>query len=67
MDDKLWSDCSKEEHRLVRKWNKARKKAREQYENGQISRRKYLDILDRLEKVLDRLEKEGAEDETENI
>lgn len=66
MEEKLWSDCSKEEHRLVRKWNRARKKARENYEKGKISGERYLHILDRLEKVLDRLEQEGADD-TEDI
>lgn len=41
MQDKLWKDCSKEEHNAVRRWNSKRKKILNMYKNGVITKEQF--------------------------
>ncbi len=41
MSEKLWKDCSKEEHDAVNKWNSCRKKVLNKYKDGSISKEQF--------------------------
>lgn len=41
MRDKLWYECSKEEHDAVRRWNRKRKKILKKYKDGIITKEQF--------------------------
>ena len=55
-NEKLWSECSKEEKSEVRQIEKERDGLKEQFKMGAISHRKYSYRMTMLEKKLDQIE-----------
>lgn len=41
MKDKLWKDCSKEEHNAINRWNHKRRTVLKQYKNGSITKEQF--------------------------
>lgn len=39
--DKLWKDCSKEEHDAVNRWNRKRRTVLKQYNDGTITKEQF--------------------------
>lgn len=55
--EKLWCECSKEEHSEIRNWNKRRKQNIKDFENGMITQRQYKLRVNKLSKELDEIER----------
>lgn len=56
-NEKLWANCSKEEHKAVRDRNKRRKQNKQDFEEGKITRRQYKLRVNKLSKELDEIER----------
>lgn len=55
--DKLWKDCSKEEHEAVNNWSRKRRKNLNRYKKGKITRELFEKNLKSLERELNEIEK----------
>ena len=55
---KLWADCSKEEHKAIRDWNKERKLNNENFKSGLITQRQYKIRNTKLLNKLNDIEKQ---------
>ena len=57
MKDKLWKDCSKEEHNAVNNWNKKRKTIIKKYKENIITKQQFDYELGLLKEELDEIER----------
>ena len=59
-----WKDCPEWERKAVNKWQQIRRKARKQYDTGDMSKENYINVLLFLEVTLKLLEERRLYDPT---